>query len=53
MFEKDCPVPETFRSMLWNVLFLAVLFFLTFIARFIFSPLVFFLCLIEHMEEGC
>ena len=39
MFEKDCPVPESFRSMLWNILFLAVLFFLAFIARFIFSPL--------------
>lgn len=39
MFEKDCPVPESFRSMLWNILFLALLFFLTFIARFIFSPL--------------
>ena len=39
MFEKDCPVPESFRSMLWNVLFLALLFFFAFIARFIFSPL--------------
>ncbi len=39
MFEKDCPVPESFQSMLWNILFLALLFFLTFIARFIFSPL--------------
>ncbi len=39
MFEKDCPVPESFRSMLWNILLLAVLYFLAFIARFIFSPL--------------
>jgi len=39
MFEKDCPVPESLRSMLWNILFLSVLFFLAFIARFIFSPL--------------
>jgi NNP family nitrate/nitrite transporter-like MFS transporter len=39
MFDKDCPVPESFRSMLWNILSLSVLFFFTFIARFIFSPL--------------
>jgi NNP family nitrate/nitrite transporter-like MFS transporter len=39
MFEKDCPVPESFRSMFLNILFLALLFFLTFISRFIFSPL--------------
>ncbi|MFH1489120.1 MAG: MFS transporter [Pseudomonadota bacterium] len=39
MFEKDCPIPESFRSMLGSVLFLALLFFLTFISRFIFAPL--------------
>ena len=39
MFEKDCPIPESFRSMLGNILFLALLFFLTFIGRFIFAPL--------------
>ena len=39
MFEKDCPVPESFRSMMGNILFLALLFFFAFIARFIFSPL--------------
>lgn len=39
MFEKDCPVPESFKSMLWNILFLALLFFFAFIGRFIFSPL--------------
>ena len=39
MFEKDCPVPESFKSMLWNILFITLLFFLAFLARFIFSPL--------------
>ena len=39
MFEKDCPVPESFISMIWNILFITLLFFLAFLARFIFSPL--------------
>lgn len=37
--DKSCPVPEPFSNMIWNILFLTLLFFLTFIARFIFSPL--------------
>lgn len=37
--DKSCPVPESFRNMIWNILFLTLLFFLTFIARFIFAPL--------------
>jgi MFS transporter, NNP family, nitrate/nitrite transporter len=39
MFEKDCPVPESLHSMLGNILFLSLLFFMTFLGRFIFSPL--------------
>ncbi|MCF8095977.1 MAG: MFS transporter [Desulfobacteraceae bacterium] len=37
--DKSCPVPEPFSNMLWSVLFLTLLFFLTFISRFIFAPL--------------
>lgn len=37
--DKTCPVPEPFRNMVWHILFLTLLFFLTFISRFIFSPL--------------
>jgi len=37
--DKSCPVPEPFRNMIWNILFLSLLFFLTFISRFIFAPL--------------
>ncbi len=36
---KTCPVPETFQSMFWNILFLTLVFFLSFISRFIFAPL--------------
>ena len=39
MFEKDCPVPVSFRSMIGNITFLTLLFFLAFISRFIFAPL--------------
>lgn len=39
MSVKSCPVPETFKSMFWNILFLTFIFFLSFISRFIFSPL--------------
>ena len=39
MFEKDCPIPESFRSMLGNILVLTLLFFIVFISRFIFAPL--------------
>jgi NNP family nitrate/nitrite transporter-like MFS transporter len=37
--DKTCPVPEPFSNMVWNILFLTLLFFLTFISRFIFAPL--------------
>lgn len=39
MSDKSCPIPETFQSMFWNILYLTLIFFLTFISRFIFSPL--------------
>ncbi len=37
--DKTCPTPEPFRAMLRNVIFVTLLFFLTFIGRFIFAPL--------------
>ncbi len=37
--DKSCPIPESFRAMVGNILFLTLLFFVTFISRFIFSPL--------------
>lgn len=39
MMDKECPIPEPFSARLWSVLFVTLLFFLTFIARFIFAPL--------------
>ena len=39
MSDKSCPIPETFQSMFWSILYLTLVFFLTFISRFIFSPL--------------
>ena len=39
MLEKECPVPESFRSMLGHILVLTLLFFIVFISRFIFAPL--------------
>lgn len=39
MSDKSCPIPETFQSMIWNILFLTMVFFITFISRFVFSPL--------------
>jgi len=39
MTEKTCPTPEPFHSMVGNILLLTLLFFLTFISRFIFAPL--------------
>jgi NNP family nitrate/nitrite transporter-like MFS transporter len=39
MTDKSCPIPETFQSMFWNILFLTLVFFLPFISRFIFAPL--------------
>lgn len=37
--DKTCPIPEPFFNVLWSILFLTLLFFLTFISRFIFAPL--------------
>jgi MFS transporter, NNP family, nitrate/nitrite transporter len=37
--DKTCPVPEPFSNMVWQILSLTLLFFLTFVSRFIFSPL--------------
>ena len=37
--DKACPTPEPFSDMVWNIIFLTLLFFLTFISRFIFAPL--------------
>jgi len=39
MTDKSCPIPESFRDMIGTISFLTVLFFLTFISRFIFAPL--------------
>jgi NNP family nitrate/nitrite transporter-like MFS transporter len=39
MFEKDCPIPEPFSSMVVSILVLTFLFFMVFISRFIFAPL--------------
>ncbi len=39
MIAKDCPVPESFNNMIGNIIFLTIIFFLTFISRFIFAPL--------------
>ncbi len=37
--EKDCPIPESFGSHIGSIIFIAILFFLGFISRFIFAPL--------------
>ena len=37
--DKECPIPEPFKANLGRILFLAALFFMTFIGRFIFAPL--------------
>ena len=39
MTEKDCPIPEPFSGAIGSILLLTLLFFLTFIGRFIFAPL--------------
>jgi NNP family nitrate/nitrite transporter-like MFS transporter len=39
MIEKECPMPEPFRVVFGKILFLTLLFFLTFVGRFIFAPL--------------
>lgn len=37
--DKECPIPESFGSHLWSLIAIALLFFLSFIVRFIFAPL--------------
>jgi NNP family nitrate/nitrite transporter-like MFS transporter len=37
--DKACPTPEPFKAVVWSIVFLTLLFFLTFISRFIFAPL--------------
>ena len=39
MNDKACPTPEPFSALIGTVVFLTILFFLTFISRFIFAPL--------------
>ena len=39
MPDKSCPIPESFRDKIGTIIFLTLLFFLTFISRFIFAPL--------------
>jgi MFS family permease len=39
VLDKFCPVPQRFEAVYGRVLFVTLLFFLTFISRFIFSPL--------------
>lgn len=39
VIDKECPIPEPFKANLGRILFLAALFFMTFIGRFIFAPL--------------
>ena len=37
--DKECPLPEPFGVNLWNLVAIALLFFLSFMVRFIFAPL--------------
>jgi NNP family nitrate/nitrite transporter-like MFS transporter len=39
LIAKECPVPESFNTMIGNIIFLTIIFFLSFISRFIFAPL--------------
>jgi NNP family nitrate/nitrite transporter-like MFS transporter len=39
MTDKTCPIPEPFSSVLGTIIFLTLIFFLSFISRFIFAPL--------------
>ena len=53
--EKSCPIPEPFRASAGTVFFLATLFFLNFISRFIFAPLMPFIeqeLAITHAQAG-
>jgi NNP family nitrate/nitrite transporter-like MFS transporter len=37
--DKACPTPEPFKAVIGKIIFVTLLFFLTFISRFIFAPL--------------
>jgi NNP family nitrate/nitrite transporter-like MFS transporter len=53
--DKSCPIPETFSARAGAVFFIAALFFLNFIARFIFAPLMPFVedeLRITHAQAG-
>jgi len=53
--EKSCPIPEPFSAKAGAVFFIAVLFFLNFLARFIFAPLMPFVeddLHITHAQAG-
>lgn len=53
--EKSCPIPEPFSSKAGSVFFIAALFFLNFLARFIFAPLLLFMedeLHISHAQAG-
>ncbi|RPJ21609.1 MAG: MFS transporter, partial [Desulfobacteraceae bacterium] len=53
--EKSCPIPEPFRAKAGTVFFLAGLFLLNFMARFILAPLMPFLeqeIHITHAQAG-
>ena len=38
--DKECPLPEPFKAKIGPILFIAALFFMTFLGRFIFAPLI-------------
>jgi len=53
--EKSCPIPEPFSARAGEVFFIAALFLLNFIARFIFAPLMLFVedeLHITHAQAG-
>jgi NNP family nitrate/nitrite transporter-like MFS transporter len=53
--EKSCPIPEPFSARAGAVFFIAALFFLNFMARFIFAPLLPFVeqeLAITHVQAG-
>jgi len=53
--EKSCPIPEPFSARAGEVFFIAALFLLNFMARFIFAPLMLFVedeLHITHAQAG-
>ena len=55
MPENACPTPEPFTTVIWSILFLTSLFFLTFMSRFIFAPLMPFIeqdLVLTHGQAG-